>query len=254
MTAGSRCLACLLIAGALSVAGMEKAQAQANEPLVVDLSNHLVAITTGFAGATVLLFGAVDGDGDVVVVVRGPLRTEVVRRRERVLGIWVNRAQAMIDDAPVFYRVASTAPLDRIASPAVLERHRIGVGHLDLPVRRKDKTVTDADYRAALLRLKETAGLYAQRPGSVSFVGGRLFRTEMDFPANVPTGTYTVEVYLLRNHEVVSARTTPLIISKTGIDAELFDFANGHAALYGLLAVVLAAGAGWLGAIAFKRG
>jgi hypothetical protein len=76
----------------------------------------------------------------------------------------------------------------------------------------------------------------------------------MDFPANVPTGIYTVEVYLLRKGEVVSAQTTPLIISKTGIGAEVFDFANRQAALYGLLAVLLAALAGWLGAVALRRG
>ena len=34
------------------------------EPLVADLSNHLIAITTGFTGAQVLLFGATDGPGD----------------------------------------------------------------------------------------------------------------------------------------------------------------------------------------------
>ena len=230
------------------------ARAQYSEPLIADLSNHLVAISTGFVGATVLLFGAVDGSGDVVVVVRGAPQTEVVRRREPVLGIWVNRAQAVVTDLPTYYRVAATHPLDQIATPAVLDRHQIGVDHLKAKVRRRDKAVSDADYAQAALRLKEAAGLYQAKTGVVSFVGGRLFRTEMEFPANVPTGTYSVEVYLLRQGEVVSAQSTPLIVSKIGLGAEVFDFANHHAALYGLVAILLAASAGWLGAVAFRRG
>jgi len=229
------------------------ARADEGEPLVADLSNHLVAITTGFAGATVLLFGAVEGEGDVVVVVRGPADPEVVRRKERVLGIWINRAWAEITDLPAFYRVAATRPLDQIATPAVLDRHQIGAERLGMQVHRKDKSVEDGEYRAAVLRLKRDAGLYPDKLGAVTFVGGRLFRTEMEFPANVPTGTYTVEVYLLRNGEVVSAQTTPLIVGKTGLGAEVFDFAQRYAPLYGLIAILLAASAGWLAAVAFRR-
>ncbi len=230
------------------------AMAQNGEPLAVDLSSHLVAISTGFAGTTVLLFGAVEGDGDVVVVVRGMAQTELVRRKERVLGVWVNHAQAVISDAPAYYRIAASRPLEQAATASVLDRHQIGLDHLNMKIRRKDNAASDGDYRRALLRLKENAGLYAAAPAAVSFVGRRLFRTEIDLPANVPTGIYTVEVYLLQGGEVTSAQTTPLIVSKIGIGSQVFDFAMHRAALYGLFAVLLAAVAGWLAAAAFKRG
>jgi uncharacterized protein (TIGR02186 family) len=229
-----------------------QAAGQPVDPLIADLSNHLVAITTGFAGANVLLFGAVEGAGDIIVVVRGPARPEIVRRKDRVLGVWVNRASAVIEDAPVYYRVAASRPLEAIALPAELDRHQIGVERLALKVRTRDTKAGASVYRAALLRLKEAARLYLAEPGTVSFIGGRLFRTEMDLPTNVPTGTYTVEVYLLRGGDVVSAQTTPLIVSKTGIGAEIFDFATRRAPVYGLLAVLLAAIAGWLGAAVFR--
>src|SRR5260370_8304669 len=60
------------------------------EGLVADLTNHLIAITTGFTGASVVLFGATDGPGDVVVAVRGPEREMTIRRKNRIAGIWVN--------------------------------------------------------------------------------------------------------------------------------------------------------------------
>lgn len=227
--------------------------AKAQEPLVADLSKHLVAITTGFAGTDVLLFGAVDVPGDVVVVVRGPARQEVVRRKERTGGIWVNIDSATIENAPLFYGLAATRALDEIAPPAVLDRHQIGFAHLDLRVSTDQKALAD-DYREALIRLKKKRDLYSDVVLPINFLGRRLFRTEMHFPSNVPVGTYSVEVYLFKDREVVSAQTTPLIISKIGVGAEVFDFAHQKAPIYGIIAIILAVSAGWLAATAFRKG
>lgn len=228
-------------------------RAVAAEPLVADLSKHLVAITTGFAGTDVLLFGAVEGEGDVVVVVRGPNRAETVRRKDRQLGIWINSGSAEVANTPSFYRVAATRPLAEIAPPAVLERHQIGLDHIDLAIQPEDGAGAPAEYRDALIRLKQGKGLYGDRVQDIGFLGQRLFRTDVHFPANVPVGTYLVEVYLLQGGEVVSAQTTPLVISKIGIGADVYDFAHQQSALYGIIAIILAATAGWLAAVAFKK-
>lgn len=229
------------------------APARAAEPLVADLSRHLVAITTGFAGTEVLLFGAVEGDGDVVMVIRGPNRVETVRRRAPVAGIWVNSGEGRVVAAPSFYRVAATRPLEAIASGKVLARHQIGLDHLDLEVRSSDPQASAADYRAALIRLKQRSGLYSERVEDIGFLGRRLFRTDVRFPANVPVGTYLVEVYLFAKGEVIGAQTTPLVISKIGLGADLYDFAHQQAPAYGIIAVVLAAAAGWAAAVAFRK-
>jgi uncharacterized protein (TIGR02186 family) len=244
----------VVILGVWLVGSAGAARAEDAKPLVVDLSEHLVAISTGFAGASVLLFGAVEEDGDVVVVVRGPPRSTMVWRRERLLGVFVNRAHAVIRDAPAYYRIASSRPLEGTASPAVLQQLQWGVDRLEIHVDNTDQSATDGDYRQALLRLNEKAGFYAATPGVVNFIGGRLFRTEIDFPANVPTGFYTVQVYLLRGGAVVSRQASALIISKVGVGAEVFDFAYRRAPLYGLMAIVLAMVAGWAAAIVFRRG
>ena len=46
-------------------AGLLWRGAGAAQPLEADLSSHLVAITTGFTGSEVVLFGAVDGPGEI---------------------------------------------------------------------------------------------------------------------------------------------------------------------------------------------
>ncbi len=223
------------------------------QQVVADLSRHLVAITTGFVGTDVLLFGAVEGSGDVVVIVRGPDRREVVRRKARVGGIWVNVEELAFTNAPSFYAVAASRPVDELLSARLRARHRIGTEFLDLRAARQiDPKILEA-FRAGLMRNKARKGLYLDAQGRVSFLGNRLFRTTLSFPANVPTGTYTVEVLLVRNGGVVSAQTSPLLISKIGLGAEVYRFANNHAMLYGIIAILIALAAGWIAAAVFRK-
>jgi uncharacterized protein (TIGR02186 family) len=223
------------------------------QALVADLSNHLVAITTGFTGTDVVLFGAVDGPGDVAVVVQGPPADIMVRRKERVAGIWVNRANMRFTEVPSYYRVATNRPLDQFLGEAVLARHEIGLAHLRLTVQSRDNPAKTEEFRQALIRNKQEMGLYGTTHGQVAFLGERLFRTTVHFPANVPTGAYTVSVFLIRNGDVVSAQTTPLLVTKVGFSAEIFDFAQRQSLAYGLSAIVFAVFAGWLAGAIFRK-
>ena len=242
----------LLLAVALLFASA--AHAQDDVPLVADLSSHLVAITTGFSGTDVLLFGATNGPGDIAVVVRGPAEDAVIRRKGRAGPIWVNTDQITWREVPSFYRVASSRPLDEFASPALLSRYQIGIDNIRMvPEEQKAPADLVTTFRQAFVRLKTEASLYDQALGSVNLMSNRLFRTELHFPANVPTGTYLVEVYLFRDGNVTAAEIVPLNISQIGMSADIFDFAHNLAPLYGLLAVVVAALAGWVASVVFHR-
>lgn len=223
---------------------------------IADLSHHLIAITTAFTGSNVLLFGALDeAGGDVVVVVRGPESAATVRRKSRIGPVWLNTDEVTFANAPAFYAVAASAPLERIMAPDDRLRFRIGTENLGL--RPADDTDRPADelqsFREALVRNKARDGLYAIEVAPVRFLGDRLFRTTLSFPANVPPGNYQVEVLQLEEGAVVGAQTSVLVISKVGLEAEIFDAARTTPALYGLLSVLLAIGAGWTAGVFFKK-
>jgi len=222
------------------------------QEIVADLSDHLIAVTTGFSGAKLLLFGAIEGEAaDVIIVVRGPAEQVVVRRKESIGGIWVNRDNLAFRGVPAFYRLASTRPLDEITSNRILARHGIGIENVRfIPPLHKKKE--HSQFKAALIRNKLIMGLYSKTNGQISLLGNRLFRSDIFFPSNVPTGKYNVTVYLLRENKVISAQSTPLVVSKIGIGAQVFAFANNHAALYGIAAVVIALFAGWFAGAIFK--
>ena len=245
MRLGLRILFAIMLLG---VARQALAQA-----VVADLSDHLIAVTTGFDGAELLLFGAIEGEAaDVIVVVRGPTEDIVVRRKERIGGIWINNHKLVFGGVPAFYHLASTRSLDAVASDRTLTRHGIGVGHIRIknPVGENGGLST---FREALIRNKQRLGLYPESTGQVTLLGNRLFRSDIFFPSNVPTGIYDVTVYLLRNGKVINAQTTPLVVSKIGMGARVFAFAHRHSALYGVAAIAMALFAGWFAGAVAKR-
>jgi uncharacterized protein (TIGR02186 family) len=228
--------------------------AHAQQPLVADLSQHLIAITTGFSGADVLLFGTTEGEGDVVVVVRGPDTNIVVRRKSREVGIWVNSAQMTFTGVPAFYRVASSRPLAEITLPQVQARHQLGIENLRFSTLGNATPQEIADFRTGLLRNREREQLFATEPGPVTFLGQRLFRAPFHLPANVPTGAYQVYTLLIQNGDVVAEQVTPLFVSKSGVGADVFEFAHRQPVIYGILAVLIAIGAGWAASAVFRKG
>lgn len=253
-------LICLIVMATASAAKAER--------LVADLSKHRVNITLGFTGSDVLLFGATGGKGDVVVVVRGPAGTTVVRRKSRIFGIWINRDRRVFESVPAFYTISASKPLAQIVSTAVAKRHGIGLDNLGIRSTGKSPSASETPaFQAALLRIRRRNALYSapqgrdacsdkslvDEPGKVRFLGERLFRTTVCFPSNVLVGTYLVQVFLIRDGLVVSAQTTPLFVNRTGIGATVFDFAHRWPALYGLIAVALAVMAGLAAGQIFRR-
>lgn len=134
--------------------------------------------------------------------------------KERKVGIWVNSESARYKNVPAYYASASNRPMDIIASPEVLLDYRIGLQNQRFIGESKLSDDDQKVYREALVRNMQGAGLFGERPAKISFLSNQLFRTDIHFPANTPTGTYTINVYLIRDGRVASVKTTPLVVSK----------------------------------------
>ena len=227
--------------------------APADSPLITDLSSHLIAITSNFTGTELLLFGAIDEPGDIVVVVRGPTSATVVRRKESTFGLWLTRRSAAFDGVPAFYAVTSTRPLTEIAPETLLQRLQIGLGSLRFHYVGKGIIEDIDEFRRALIRQKRREGLYHQSVGGVDFLGPKLFRTSISFPSTATVGTYQVEVYLIRDNRIIAAQSSPLFIDKQGVEQEIYDFSRQDPAAYGLVAVLTAMLAGWLAALLLRK-
>lgn len=236
------------------------------------LTTTNVRVTSSFRGARIVLYGAVfdpaQRPSDVVVIVRGPDAPLRMARKTKVAGVWVNSRPVVFQGAPGFYMAASTRPLDQIASFGTLRRLGAGVDHLRInaPMEQRIETrygVRDMvvsglgadylDWRRAVIRLKEEAGLYAADERGVTFVDKGLFKAEIELPTGAPIGAYSAEILLFQNGQPVSRRMRGLTVEKAGIERALYLFAHQRPWSYGLASVLIALGAGWAASVAFRR-
>ncbi|MFC0410258.1 TIGR02186 family protein [Roseomonas elaeocarpi] len=222
--------------------------------LVAQLGDPQVQVTTAFAGTDVLVFGATERllgpQGDNVIVVGiGPAQSQVVRRRVRVLGAWINGPSARFDDVPSWYTLTGTEPLRDLL--AQNERRALQLGLNALARRAVGRS--DPDFRDALLERKVAADLWNEDEDPVVVSGGRLFHARLPLPSTAPTGDYLVQVLLIRDGRVAARQELPLRVQRVGTAAEITDVSRGQPLLYGSACVALAALAGWLGSVLFRR-
>ncbi len=178
------------------------ARPAAAERLVVSLSHQRVAITSNFIGEELVLFGTIQPDldtaslrpsYDLVVTVTGPRDTMRTRRKQRVLGIWVNVNSREFVRAPSYLAILSNRPVAEIAQQNVLRRLQIGLANFLLPQRIGPDiadTVQDDPFRLAFVRLQVQQGLYSEISDAVTFLTPAVFRGTIPLPADVPTGNY----------------------------------------------------------------
>jgi uncharacterized protein (TIGR02186 family) len=248
-----------LLQGVVVIFALLVAPARADD-LVSGLSTDLIQITSNFTGTDIVLFGAIEPseeagpakDQDLVVVIRGPQLDMMVRRKARILGIWVNRAQIEFTGLPGYYFLASTRPLDDIASLPTLQRFRLGTANLESPTRGTISPDEAAAFRAAAIRDRKREHLYWESPTGIEFLSRTLFRARIPVPASVPPGEYRAEVYLFRGGIVVSAQSSPLYIDKSGFERQVYNYAYQASFAYGSAAVLMAFALGWAGFLLFR--
>ena len=233
-------LAALLITVLVSTAPVAAA------PLVVDLSDSVIRVDVGFAGDEVLLFGAAEAlksgaPVDLIVTVTGPKETYSVRKKRRILGIWINGGSFELKDMPSFYSVASTRKLDEILDERTLKSIQAGTNRIkvNLPVPFPSEQFA-IERKSAFIRNMTNSGLYKEKVEPVVSLGNQLFRTKLEFPSNVGTGDYQVQAHLVQGQKIVFTTGVPLSVRKVGNEAKIYAFAHDQSLLYGIICVLLA--------------
>jgi uncharacterized protein (TIGR02186 family) len=235
------------------------------EQLVVSLSNHRVAVTSSFDGEDLVLFGTIEPDRpqaalrrayDLIVTVTGPRHTLRTRRKDRVLGIWVNTDTREFVRVPSYLGILSNRPVTEITNAETARRLQLGLNNFLLPQNigpDTADTVRDDPFRTAFIKLETQYGLYRESPVAVTFLTPTVFRVAIPMPANTPTGSYGIDVQLFANGTPLARTQTALEVIKAGIEQFIADAARDYGLLYGLLTSLMALVIGWIGSVVFRR-
>lgn len=234
----------------LCLSGASPALAQDDSTFAVDLADRQIAITTGFNGADLLIFGAITR-GEVILSIEGRTEDYQVRKKNRVGGIWVNNESRKLSALPNFYAVASSQ--DALAQISDRDRidQRIGYDAItgDLPI----FDAHGREFFRSLVAIKEKKGLYQQLYDTIEISPSGLFRLNLQIPASVPPGNYTIRAMSVENGEILQKYQTALSVNKVGFGAEVYDAAHQYPNLYGIGAIIISVLSGLLASFLFNR-
>jgi uncharacterized protein (TIGR02186 family) len=228
--------------------------AQRDPILVPEVSQHEVRVRQGFTGTELLLFGAIlnpagtrAGRGyDVVVVLKGPAEPIRLREKAKVGGVWINASSTDFRSAPSYFAVAASRPIADIVDERTAAIYEFGTDFIQLSPTGEIDPAEQARFSGGLVDLKRRQGLYQENMNGVKISERVLYQARMVLPSNVQTGTYTAETFAVAGGRVVSSAIAEVEVRKVGFERFVEVFAQHQSFLYGLLAVALSVGMGWI--------
>ena len=227
----------------------------ARDPILVpEVSQHTVEVRQGFTGTELLLFGAIlnpqgtraGRDYDIVVVLKGPIQSILVREKQRFAGMWINADSTGFRSAPMFYAVSSSRPIDEIVDEKTAAIYELGLPWLQLsPIGTIDPETQDR-FAAGLVDLNRRGQLYQQQAKGVKISEQVLYQARISLPSSVPTGLYTAETFAIQKGRVVTSAISRVEVRKLGFEGAIVEFADEQSFWYGLLAVTVSVLMGWI--------
>ncbi len=255
----------LLLIFVLAAMMMPASTAARAESMQIGLSADEVPITSDFQGTNLIVFGTLEetdptallaGGYRVVVVVRGPSEDVVVRKKERILGVWVNSQSRRFGSIPSFYSLATNVEVANVAPAQVLKDLGLGVDNIPMNlVSRAQHTfvVPAPEFSQSLRRIRANKALYADNTQALEFLSPTFYRATLPLPSSAPVGQYEVTAYLFKNGQMIYERSAAMVVRKAGFERWIFTLAHERSFLYGVMAVILAIMTGWLASIIFRR-
>ena len=205
--------------------------------LEIDLSEDFVSLTTDFKGSKIVLFGSAQEGNDLAIVVRGPKQSIKVRKKEKVKGIWLNKEIYEFSEVPSYYSVISNRDLKDFLTQDFIERYQLSESSMKIygkPIVNISNSQenyfrmdSDASLRKELFNFKKDLKMYSFHLNKINFVGNNLFRTDISFDPGVLTGKYEINVLEFKDGKIADSKLLDLEVSKSGIEAYIFDFAHG---------------------------
>lgn len=221
-------------------------------PIISGISTNEINIDTKFSGTEILLFGAKSDVGDVIIVVRGPKKDYIVSKKGQVLGIWYNVKRLKFDDAYSYYSIFSTDS-DFLENEKLSSDLEIGQDNIKFNIIGKAKVHHIDELLNEFRNKLQKDNLYSDNQAKIEFLNETLFKVILQFPKNISSGVYTVEIYLLDDNNLSAFQSIPIYVNQVGLSARIHDMAYKNSVLYGIMAVLIALFSGWIANFIFNK-
>jgi uncharacterized protein (TIGR02186 family) len=250
-----------------AVSGPGLAQAvtppESHEKVVTAASKNVIEIGLSYRGDQIHFFGVSPvKDCDMIVRLTAEKSEKVkLSMKGRVGPFWMTVKQFEVSGAPFMYKIHSTKPIDQIVSPETAQKLELGYAAVQKRIKmhlvRGEAAADDANkVFKGFLKIKEKANLYniVADPKRLEVAEGRLFKHYFRFPPAATEGSYVVESFAFVKGQLVGYGKDVIQIKKVGLESWLTTTSKNNPVFFGILAVLVAAGAGLLVGMIFKKG
>lgn len=247
----------------LALACLSSLPARSQE-LVLTLSTREVAITSTYTGADVTAFGFIERDVrsvtraapfEIIATVQGPVGDIVVHKKGQLGPIWLTAARERFARIPTYFALLSARPVGEMVTDETAQRLKLSLTDYLPPLNTlpAPEQAEQAEFRQALLRLRQEEGALVIDPKAITMVRPNLFTARVNVPGKAPVGLYVINVSVVSEGVVLRTSQTGFVVRKVGFDAAVADAAKNRAPLYALATVLIAVLLGWVANFAFRR-
>jgi uncharacterized protein (TIGR02186 family) len=248
----------IVAAAAAALIGLAGGTASAT--LTAKANHDHITIDFFYHGSSVSVRGQADPDVDLVIKIAQPNGHEVMKQKGKKGGfLWMNVGTLTFGNVPQLYEVHSTKPIAALLGEEERTANAIGyealARHAEIaPLKTEEEK---ARWFGEFVKYKESSQLYASSVGKITFSedqGKHTYFINTPWPYQAPPGDYLVTVYAVRDGKVVEQAESRVLVEQVGTVKALSSMAKNHGALYGLLSIMVALGAGFGVGLVFRKG
>ena len=230
--------------------------------LTVQVSPDNVAINLTYNGAKLQVSGNSKAGDDLIIritSVNGDAHYKYIGKAGGL--VWMKKGDISFKNVPGIYMLYSSRDLEHLFSLAEQKVNLIGFDALketlEIETDNEEILKDEARWENEFIRFKEKENLYITQTGTVTRKHGQdsdTYQVEVPWPYQAPIGEYTVEAMAVRGGKIVDSTEASFTVERAGLVRQLTDMAFNQAALYGIMAVIIAIIAGFAVGMIFKKG
>ena len=224
------------------------------EEVYFDLSEDNIEIKTDFDGKEIIIFGLLKDEHDTLLTIKGPPSKMKIQKKERYFGVWINNKQITYSKIPTLFFLSSSSKINEILPNSIQINDDLNFDKIlnnktfdQNFIFENDQTTWNENF----VRIKKKQLFYKEF--EMKIFKDKLFQTSVFFPPNTIPGIYNVDIYYIKNKTIMNKDQKEIIVKKTGIGSDIYEFAKGRAATYGVFVIIFSILSGLIAATLFRR-
>ena len=223
-----------------------------NEYIISKISNEKISISANFEGSNILIYGVInfeEEENNLLIEIIGPQTSNLILKKEKKLGIWINKNTGQNINLPSFYYIAGT---NQINDKILKREFKIkGTGINDI-IDEMNKELSLNKYKSEIIDINKKKEKFFEGIKPIELKENILFSTSIDLPSNLIEGNYLTKMHVIKDDMIIYTSETIIEVRKIGIEKWLYTIAYKNPFFYGLLSLFLAISFGWLASEVFR--